>query len=92
MAAGGLPAPGSTYGPCIPDCFTEGPHNQRPLSRGGEYTKHTDCTAQEDMAAAICRFCNLAIGYDVRFYIDPDDEADKALVHADCLEDSVEPR
>jgi hypothetical protein len=41
------------------------------------------------MSARLCRFCGKAIGYEIRFYQDPDGLGD-ALVHAACLEDSVE--
>jgi hypothetical protein len=50
--------------------------------------KHIDCAETRKMAAAICRFCSRMIDYDRRFYTDPDNP--NALVHASCLEDSIE--
>ena len=72
MAAVTLPKPGTTYGPCVPDCL------------------HRDCAITRTMAARICHFCTYFIGYDTRFYSDPDDPNPNALVHALCLEESVE--
>jgi hypothetical protein len=46
--------------------------------------KHTDCEQTRDMAALLCRVCEEPIGYDRRFYIEPDT---KRYVHALCVED-----
>jgi len=47
---------------------------------------HRDCAESRRMAATICRFCGLAVGYNTRFY-----NAD-GLCHADCLEDAPVPQ
>ena len=47
---------------------------------------HTDCAQTREMAARVCRFCDLPIGYDTRFYADPGNPNRDALVHALCLE------
>lgn len=49
---------------------------------------HIDCAQTRQMSAETCRFCGDMIGYDKRFYTDLDNR-DK-LVHAVCLEESVE--
>ena len=49
--------------------------------------EHRDCAETRRMVAQICHFCNTAIGYDRRFYTDPDNR--DQLVHASCLEDAV---
>ena len=51
---------------------------------------HIDCAETRRMVAQVCHFCGVQIGYDVRFYSDPDDPTRAALVHARCLEDSVD--
>lgn len=48
--------------------------------------EHVDCKATRLMAAAVCHFCEETIGYDRRFYRDEGG----ALVHAVCLEESIE--
>ena len=35
--------------------------------------EHIDCAETRRMIAQVCHFCTVAIGYDKRFYIDPDD-------------------
>ncbi len=50
--------------------------------------KHIDCASTRATSEAACRFCAKAIGYDKRFYADPDNQG--AFVHAICLEESVE--
>jgi len=47
--------------------------------------EHVDCNATRTMAESICHFCQKPIGYDKRFYMEPD----KTLVHAICFEDAV---
>lgn len=49
---------------------------------------HTDCEWIRKSAESLCRFCNKPIGYDVRFYTDPDN--DKNFVHALCIEKEYE--
>lgn len=51
--------------------------------------EHADCDEMRRMVARACRFCGASIGYEVRFYQDPEGMGD-ALVHASCLEDSIE--
>ena len=46
--------------------------------------QHIDCAETRRMAAQTCFFCSEAIGYDKRFYVDPDRR--EGLVHAICLE------
>ena len=77
MAAITLPAPGTEHGPC-PTTRT----------RGVELTcGHTDCAASRRTAASVCRLCGAPIGYERRYYVDPDGEASLfQFVHAACLE------
>lgn len=49
-----------------------------------EGCNHTDCAASRAMADGVCRLCGKPIGYEVRFYQDP--ESKESLVHAICLE------
>lgn len=81
MAAAMLSRPGSKYGPC----------------EAGEYgCGHRNCRITQRMASEMCRFCSERIGYERRFYTDPQNARDvrgdgpetgPQLVHADCLED-----
>lgn len=67
-------------------------HLAKPGSKYGPCAKpceHTDCDLTRRAAARVCRFCAEPIGYKVSFFTDPDGMGD-ALVHADCLEESVE--
>lgn len=52
---------------------------------------HRDCAEMRFIAACVCRFCDTAIGYGVRFYLDPTaapaTSDDRRWVHAECLED-----
>jgi hypothetical protein len=48
---------------------------------------HRDCASTRRMAESVCRFCSKKIGYETRFYGDPDDES--KYVHAVCLEDAI---
>lgn len=48
---------------------------------------HLDCAATRAAAASLCRYCQRPIGYDVRYYLDPEDR--QRRVHADCHEDAV---
>lgn len=74
MAASTLPEPGKVVrGTEIGPCV--------------DPCEHTDCAQTREMAASICRFCNEPIGYEVRFYTDPDNK--EHLVHALCLEISI---
>ncbi len=50
---------------------------------------HRDCAESRHMAAAICRFCERPIGYETRLYNDGA-SGSYDLVHALCLEESVE--
>jgi hypothetical protein len=52
--------------------------------------EHIDCAETRKMADAACRFCGRTIGFDVRFYSDPESMTGRGLVHARCLEDDVE--
>lgn len=47
---------------------------------------HKDCAETRRMAETECHYCQTRIGYDRRFYQEPDDR----LVHASCLEDNIE--
>lgn len=47
---------------------------------------HIDCKQTREMAQAVCHYCEKPIGYETRFYVD----VDKKLVHAICLETSIE--
>ena len=60
----------------------------RPGSRLGPCRRcaHRDCRETRSLAVSRCRFCGDAIGYDVRFYRDPDGPG---FVHARCLEDDA---
>lgn len=46
--------------------------------------KHEDCAQSRKMAEGICRLCGKPIGYETRFYMDPENR--EANVHALCLE------
>jgi len=78
MAAGTLPKPGSNYGPCWDAVL-------------GDVCRHPDCAETRVMAAQVCRLCKERIGYERRYYVDPDSEGksvqERELVHAACLED-----
>lgn len=54
---------------------------------------HRDCAETMFIAGCVCRFCGHAIGFERRFYLDPEAAPatpdDKRWVHAECLEDSV---
>lgn len=85
MAAGTLPKPGTKLGPCK--------SKRDGVVKG---CSHRDCLTTRRMAEEVCRFCGDMIGYDRRFYTDPqntravrgDSElSGPSLVHADCLED-----
>lgn len=65
----------------------------------GDGCTHRDCGITRRMAGEVCRFCDKAVGYDVRFFTDPKNtrdvrgdspESGPALVHADCLEDDYD--
>ena len=77
MAALALPAPGTELGPCLPDS-----------SIGFVRTcGHVDCAASRRTADAVCRLCGAPIGYERRYYVDPEGEASLfQFVHASCLE------
>ena len=53
---------------------------------------HVDCAAVRKMAGAICRICNVPIGYGIRFYSEGSThpEGGDVLVHAVCLKEEVE--
>ena len=80
MAAGTLPKPGLR------------------VRRGGRWVEigpcvgpceHKDCAQTRAMAESRCRLCGVKIGYEVRFYRDPDADSPAVIVHADCLEDAA---
>ena len=55
---------------------------------------HRDCAESRRIATVCtCRLCDKTIGWETRFYIDPDDPPGVLVlpnyVHADCLEDLV---
>lgn len=54
-----------------------------------EPCSHTDCAHSRRMAAAVCPFCDEAIGYGRRFY-NEGDPGGFDLVHALCLEDHLD--
>jgi hypothetical protein len=90
MGAGRIPRPGTKYGPCSPVVSSN--------SYGGPpaliYCKHLDCQRSREDAAALCAFCDKAIGYETPFYSGGEDvrhfHGRDALVHALCLELAVE--
>lgn len=55
---------------------------------------HRDCDESRFIATfCMCRFCGKPIGYETRFYRDPQADApatpsDRRWVHADCFEDA----
>lgn len=49
--------------------------------------EHIDCAATREQAASACRLCHAEIGYDTRFYIDPENRS--RYVHAACLSSVV---
>jgi hypothetical protein len=52
---------------------------------------HRDCEELRRQARTVCRLCGWMIGYGRAFYQDPEDRGvGWKLVHADCLETSVE--
>lgn len=55
-----------------------------------EPCQHKDCAANRRMAVGLCRFCNAVIGYETRFYKDPDADDAYVNVHARCLENIAE--
>ena len=77
MAVGKIPSPGSTFGPC------------KPTKEHGGVCNHPACTAKRRMAESLCQYCGEPIGYETLFYSAPDG-APEALVHATCLEASIE--
>jgi hypothetical protein len=54
---------------------------------------HRDCDETRFIAACVCRFCQHAVGFETRFYLDPDAAPatpdDRRWVHAMCLEDAA---
>ena len=55
---------------------------------------HKDCEESRYIATqCVCRFCDKVIGFETRFYKDPEarkaPNADYTWCHADCLEDDV---
>lgn len=50
---------------------------------------HIDCKQTREIANSICTLCKKPIGYNTRFYVDPDIE-EKSYVHALCLEKKYE--
>ena len=77
MAASKLAEPGTEYGPC-----------KQPYSSP---CGHSDCATVRKMAEAICRICNVPIGYGLRFYGErTHPEGGTMYVHAVCLEREVE--
>ena len=85
MAAGYIPPPvadESATGPCAPDCYTWLQNNKRELVFGpGE--SHPDCAQLRSIADSTCVLCEKSIGYDTRFYVDPDNS--QRYVHYLCL-------
>lgn len=51
-----------------------------------EPCEHIDCAATRRDAESLCRLCSQPIGYEVRFYRDPEAGAMLTYVHAACLE------
>lgn len=53
---------------------------------------HRDCASTRKQAESACRFCDRPIGYEVRFYVDPEHEEQpgRRYVHARCLEEIIE--
>jgi hypothetical protein len=91
MAAGWLPKPSAgrnVKGPCAPDCH-RWTKKHAPFKVIAEGQSHVDCAVIRGQAASLCRLCSKPIGFDVRMYVDPENE--RALVHALCLEMAVQP-
>jgi hypothetical protein len=92
MAAGWIPKPTmgkDTVGPCAPDCHRWTTKN-RPDAVIPEGQSHSNCAELRWQAASVCRLCSKPIGFEVRMYVDPED--DRVLVHALCLERAAEIR
>ena len=74
------------------------PGIQKPGRKYGPCVKpcsHRDCDESRFIATECgCRLCGKLIGWETRFYMDPQatqaTPTDQRWVHADCLEDSVE--
>lgn len=56
--------------------------------------EHRDCRETRATADSACRYCGGVIGFEVRYYRDPDGPAVTpfAYVHAACHEDAIEGR
>jgi hypothetical protein len=54
-----------------------------------ESCDHRDCARTRRDAAENCRLCGNEIGYETRFYSDPEPAWISSLVHALCLERSI---
>lgn len=50
-----------------------------------DFCEHTDCSQNRQDAQTPCSICSKPIGYSVPYYREP-----TGLVHAVCLEDSIE--
>lgn len=90
MAAGWIPKPTTgkrTAGPCAPDCH-RWTLKHMPDRLVPEGKSHTDCEKLRADAVNPCRICSKPIGFEVRMYVDPENE--RALVHALCLERTVD--
>ena len=71
--------------------------NPKPGSEYGpclDECRHLDCKENRQRAAAFCRFCEKRIGYETRYYNDPEhpEPPNREFVHAACLEDHYEER
>lgn len=76
MASSALPEPGKIVrGEEIGPCV--------------EPCEHRDCAETRRMAESICSICGQEIGYETRFYREPDQDSPNKLVHAICLEGQV---
>jgi len=51
---------------------------------------HKDCQRSREDAEGHCRLCDTPIGYNTPFYSDPEPLSATAIVHASCLERSLE--
>jgi len=80
MAFAMIAEPGTQYGPCAPMV----------VAGVKVYCAHEDCRQSRETAAAICLWCNAAIGY-LTEYCRDEDHGDR-WVHYWCAVDAIERR
>lgn len=52
--------------------------------------KHRDCASMRKDAQSLCRICGKVIGYEHLVYFEPPTNGSSGIVHAVCLEKSLE--